>query len=341
MTQSIISISTVTPVYCGESYLSALVDKLGQLKSAWEGSGAPMRLAEAIFVVDAAIDGSEAVLRSLAAKHHWVRVLTLARNFGQHPATMAGISYSSGDWVVTMDEDLQHDPVEIPKLLELAVSKGLDVVYARPTDAVHGGLWRDFASKTFKKVMGRLTSNPFITHFNSFRLMRGVVARAAASVSSHETYFDVAVVWYTNRIDSVAFKLRDLRHAEQGKSSYTFRKLISHARRMLVTSSSKHLRVGALLGVGAIFGCGLLAIKTLVQKILYPESVPVPGWTSLFIGVLLLGGLTLMLLSIIIEYLTIVLLHSQGKPTFFVIDRSPDDVVMSYFRRLEQPSVGA
>jgi glycosyltransferase involved in cell wall biosynthesis len=328
-------------VYAGEAYLEGLVAKLNVLREEWEKAAAPVRLAEAIFVIDSAIDSSEAVLRQLESKFKWVRVLTLARNFGQHPATMAGISYSSGEWVVTLDEDLQHDPAYIPQMLQHAAANALDVVYAKPTHSVHKGFWRDFSSRRYKQLMSRLTNNPYITHFNSFRLMRGVVARAAASVSSHETYFDVALVWYTNRIDSISFRLTDIRHAESGKSSYNFRNLVSHGRRMLVTSSSKHLRVGALLGVFAIVACLALASRALLQKVMNPESVQVPGWTSLFIGLLLLGGLTLLLLSIIIEYLTIVLLHSQGKPTFFVIDRSFDKEMVAYFSSLGALRVGS
>lgn len=330
MQNAFVPISTVTPVYAGASFLPQLVAKLATLKSSWETTSAPVRLTESIFVIDSAIDHSEQVLKDLARQYPWVKVLTLSRNFGQHPATMAGISYSSGEWVVTLDEDCQHDPVHIPAMLTYAVEKHLDVVYAKPAEAVHQSLVRDFGSRSYKKLMSRLTNNPFITHFNSFRLMRGVVARAAASVSSHETYYDVAVVWYTNRIDSLTFDLKDKRFIESGKSGYTFRKLVSHARRMLVTSSTKHLRVGALTGLIALALCSGFALWTGIQKVLTPAAIQVQGWTSLFIAILLLGGVTLLLLSIIIEYLTIVLLHSQGKPVFFVIDRDSDDLIAPY-----------
>src|SRR5262245_59662814 len=116
-----ISVSVVVPVYSGEALLPELVEQLEKVRSGWHDRGAPMELAEVIFVDDAAIDGSADLLDQIAKEHSWITVVHMMRNFGQHAATIAGVLHSSGDWVVTLDEDLQHPPAEIETLLKQAV----------------------------------------------------------------------------------------------------------------------------------------------------------------------------------------------------------------------------
>lgn len=161
-------VSVVVPVYCGSDYLAALVAALDELRREWQAKGAPFTLAEAIFVDDAAIDDSGARIDQLAREHSWIVPLHLARNFGQHPATIVGILHSSGDWVVTMDEDLQHRPEVIATLLRKAVSEHADIVYANPVSTVHDAAIRDWTSRSFKRMMQWLTDNPNLSSFNSF-----------------------------------------------------------------------------------------------------------------------------------------------------------------------------
>lgn len=325
-------VSTVTPVYCGGRYLAELVERIAMVRQNLETSDAPLRLMESIFVIDDAIDDSAGVLKQLSERWPWVHVVNLSRNFGQHPATMAGILYTSGDWVVTLDEDLQHDPQCISALLRRAVTEHVDVVYAAPQHRVHSYRMRDFASRATKAVLARVLGNPHIPEFNSFRLLRGVVARAAASVCSHDTYLDVALCWFTYRIRCVELDLRDRRSQDGAPSGYSFRKLLGHARRLLVSSQSKLLRVGAWVGGAAMAGSLLAATVVLIIKLIQPERIPIQGWTSLILVVLFFGGLTSLLLSIVLEFLTNMSLHAQGKPTFFVVDRSGDDSLLEFFR---------
>lgn len=108
-----ISISVIVPVYTGASFLRELTQEIERVRERWIASGAPLSIEELIFVDDAAIDNSADVLDDISKNKAWVTVLHLARNFGQHAATIEGVLHSSGDWVVTMDEDLQHPPAAI------------------------------------------------------------------------------------------------------------------------------------------------------------------------------------------------------------------------------------
>lgn len=331
--RSVVRISAVVPVFRGELFLAELVDAFEQLRKTWEEQSAPLGLAEVIFVDDASVDGSSQVLRELQERHSWIRVLNLSRNFGQHPATVAGILHTCGDWVCTLDEDLQHPPEFLPMLLAEAVEHSFDVVYAQPVGSVHESPFRDGSSRIFKALLGRLAGNRHVSSFNSFRFIRGSVARAAAAVSSADTYFDIALCWFTDRIGSCRLNLKDKRFIEQRQSGYSFFGLLRHARRMLVSSQLKVLRLGAACGFVALVSSVVAGLTTLLCKLLFPDLIQVQGWTSLTLIVLFFGGLISVLVGIALEYLLIILMKTQGQPTFLVLDRGNDEVLKNWFIR--------
>jgi glycosyltransferase involved in cell wall biosynthesis len=329
------TISIVVPVYMGESYLEDLCKEISSLRERLEKAVPEVEVCEAIFVSDEAIDNSERVLRELETRYKWVRLVCLSKNSGQHPATTAGILHSSGDWVVTLDEDLQHDPKFIPAMLCTAILNNNDVVYARPLSGPHQSVYRDLMSSSFKKFVGMITSNKHITKFNSFRLLRGSIARSAAAVTGHDGYFDVVLCWFTGRISCVDLDLVDRRFLERGQSGYRFRSLLSHARRMLVSSQTKTLRIGGGLGIFALGFSVFFGARVLFSFFFDEATVAVRGWSSLAMLSLFFGGITLFLLGILFEYVSIMVLHNQGKPTFFVIDRRSDDSLRPILDKLK------
>ena len=322
---NIVTVSTVTPVYAGAATLTSLVEALAKERQAWEDAGLPLRLVEAIFVDDGSKDGSADVLRELGAKYDWVRPVTLGRNYGQHPATIAGTLHTSGDWVVTLDEDLQHPPRHILSLLVQALVESADIIYARPAGVVHQRIWyRDLSSRIAKRVVAHLAGNPNVRLFNSFRLMRGQVARAAAAVSVHDTYLDMLIAWFSDRVGAVDLPLADQR-ADMEPSSYNLRKLLSHVRRLVMSARTDYSRIGAAIGaIGVTVGVALSAYS-LIAYWLSPVNLQAPGWMSLFVTIIFFGGLSALLIGILFEYFSTVLKHAQGKPSFFVVDRSTDD----------------
>jgi glycosyltransferase involved in cell wall biosynthesis len=330
-----IAISTITPVYSGKDYPEELVNSIKKMKDKWENENAPLDLIEAIFVNDDAKDRSFQILNDLRKKYQWVKVFSLSKNFGQHQATIAGILNSSGQWIVTMDEDMQHDPKFIPYLLEKAVENNNDIIYVKPEEDVHQSFLRDLGSRGYKGIVEKLTRNPHVKKFNSYRLVRGSIARAAASVCTYQTYFDISLCWYTNRIQSVSLKLKDRRFIETGNSGYDLRKLISHGKGLIISNEAKILRVGAIIGALALMLSFFISLYLIIKKIYFPNSIPIQGWTSIFVTLLFFGGLLSFLIGVVIEYITMILLHIQGKPTFFSIDRSSDDILITYFKKNE------
>lgn len=327
MDNSTLFISVVVPVYAGEQYLAELVEQIDSLRRSLADQNAPVRVLEAIFSDDGSKDGSDELIRRLQREKSWLKLVTLSRNFGQHAATVAGVLHTSGDWVVTLDEDLQHPPAYILKLLEQAVRGGKDIVYVSPQSAVHQSKFRDWSSVGYKKLIGWLSGNPAVPLYNSFRLVRGSIARAAASVASHETYFDVALGWFSTRVQGVKLPLVDLRYHESGKSGYNFFSLLRHARRMFVTSEIKALRLGGLVGLLAMLASLLMTPYVIFSK----QWESVRGWSSLMLSIAFFGGIGCLLAGILIEYVTVLLIGSQGKPTFFVIDRDRDKLLAKWF----------
>jgi glycosyltransferase involved in cell wall biosynthesis len=326
-----VTLSTVTPVYSGASYLLDLVSELEQLRNKWERENAPIKLVESIFVDDGSIDDSSRVLKELSAQYNWVRVITLSRNFGQHSATVAGICHTMSDWVVSLDEDLQHRPALIESLLSTAVEKNLDIVYAKPESSVHGGGWRDSASKFAKKLVAKLAGLKQIETFNSFRLLRGSVARAAASSASSQTYLDVALSWFSQSSDYLSVPMKDERFLNGKGSGYNLIGLLRHLRRLMVSSQLNIAKFGLGLGLLAILVSVVLGGNVLFSKLFYPVSIAAEGWASLAAIICAFSGIILALICILLEYINVLVQNQLGRPTFFSIDRGGDEVLSDWF----------
>ena len=231
-----VRLDIVVPVYRGEHYLEQLVAEIDALRGSLAKRGLPLELVRACFVDDAAVDESAALLDRLARVHPWIEVLHLGENAGQHAATVAGFAESDADWIATLDEDLQHRPHQVLELLARAVASSADLVYAAPSRPVHRTFYRDLASRVAKSTISRLAGIPEIRQINSFRLVRGDVARATSRLFRPGRYLDVVLLWCSCRVESVAIDLCDRRDASGEPSGYGFSALLNHAARMIRTA---------------------------------------------------------------------------------------------------------
>jgi len=331
-----LQISLVTPVFNGELFIHDLVVEIARVNDALKKDNFPARLMEAIFVLDGEIDNSLKILEELQAQYDWIKIIVLSRNFGQHPATVAGILHSCGDWVVTLDEDLQHPPEHIKALLVKATENGHDLVYGIAENGSHKSFFRDYSSKFTKSIVARIANNPHVNNFSSFRLIRGSIARAAASVSMPQTYLDIALCWFTSRVGTLTLPLVDIRFAAQAKSGYRLAGLINHAKRLLLSSDVKVVKAGAIVGCSSLAFSILITLYILFQKYYFPETIDVQGWTSLLLAIVFYGGIVCLLLAIALEYLATVLQHVLGQPSFFIVDRSKDQLLVDYLSHKEQ-----
>lgn len=310
-------ITIVIPVYRGAQTLPALLDEIKPFTQATAmKNGESFRVAEVILVHDGAVDDSATVMQRLASELSFVTPIWLSRNFGQHPATLAGMAASSSAWVVTMDEDGQHDPRDIEGLLTHATATRAQLVYGIGRNAAPHGVLRNAASRTAKWVSASVLGLRELGRFSSFRLINGEIARSLAAYAGHNTYLDVAFSWVVGRVEVCPVTLR----SEGNKvSGYNLSRLLSHFGRLVLTSGTRPLRMVSLLGTLAILIS--LALGAYAVWIKLAHSVPVQGWTSLVVLVSFFGGCTLFALGVIAEYLGMALSMAIGKPPYLVVAR--------------------
>lgn len=314
-------ISVVVPVYQGEVTLSALIEELVPYTEARSSPGGRLfRITDVILVNDGAIDHSTAVMHRLAEVHPFVTPIWLSRNYGQHPATLAGMASSSGDWVVTLDEDGQFDPIDIGSMIDCAHSEGAQLVYARTINPPPHPWWRNLASGSVKALGRVLVGTQLSRGFSSFRLIRGEIARSLAAYCGQGVYLDVALSWVVGRSANCPVQFRP----ERGRpSGYTFRRLISHFWRLVLTAGTRPLRIIAILGGSSILVAVGISVYAIWAKLAH--HVPIQGWTSLVTAVCLFSGLILFSLGIIAEYLAMTLTMAMGRPLYLIVSRPNRD----------------
>lgn len=309
-------ISVVVPVYQGELTLPALIDELLPLTHmTMTPEGRPMVVEEVLLVFDHGPDDSADVIRGLADQHPFIRPIWLSRNFGQHPATLAGMASSGGEWIVTMDEDGQHDPAEIGGMLDTALNKQATVVYAKPTNPAPHGRFRNSASRTAKFLARALSAEGSVS-YQSFRIVLGEVGRSVAAYAGSEAYLDVALGWIAGEVATSAVSLR----AERGRrSGYRLRTLLSHFWRMVLSSGTKGLRLVSMIGV--LFAiCGLaVVIYVLVSYAFLDGGDEVRGWASTMVVLLFGFGTVLFSLGVIAEYVGVNVKTAMGKPQYLIV----------------------
>jgi glycosyltransferase involved in cell wall biosynthesis len=310
-----ISVAVVVPVYGGSVTLEALVDELAaHTVPRTTPSGLTYRVESVVLAWDHGPDHSDDVIRQLAETHDWVRPVWLARNYGQHPATCAGILATGADWIVTMDEDGQHDPAHIPTLLDRAYETRCQLVYAKPSNEPPHGALRNGASRLAKMIFKVLMGDSAPTvDFHSFRLVAGGSGRVTAASVGPGVYLDVALAWAIPSATDVALPMR-----VEGRpaTNYSTRRLLSHFWRLVLSSGTKPLRLIAGLGIFAALLGFVLGVVVLVQKL--TGEVEVRGWTTLTVLTLVVGGLILLSLGVIAEYIGMIAARSMGRSNFLV-----------------------
>lgn len=321
-------ISIVIPVYSGESTLRPLLNEiLPQTSVTPSPGGSRWVVNEVILVFDNGSDGSAEVIRELERQHPFVRSVWLSRNYGQHSATLAGMSATTSEWIVTMDEDGQHDPVDIGALLDAAVIANAPLVYARPTNDAPHGLFRNSASNLAKFIVAKLSGNPATADYQSFRLILGEIGRDVAKFVGPGIYLDVALGWVTTKAATADVPLR--RHSER-ESGYSTMKLLAHFLRLILSSGTRGLRLVSGMGVVSALA-GLVLAAIFAAQRLIDGTLP-EGWASQIVVMLITSGAILFALGVIAEYIGIMVNSALGKPPYLVV-RDPADGPLGRQRR--------
>jgi len=298
-------ISVGVPVYNSEGSLRPLVERLhAVLPSLTDGF-------EIILVDDASRDRSWEVVQALAREYPRVRGIRFFRNFGQHNALLAAIRAARFAVTVTMDDDLQHPPEEIHKLLSRLVA-GADVVYGTPAKMQHGFL-RNFFSKYTKRTMSYAMKIDTLVDLSAFRAFRTELRKAFESYESPHLLLDALLSWGTSKFEAVPVE-----HQPRtiGRSNYTPSKLFNQAMLMLTGFSTAPLRVASSIGFFfTLFGIGVLAY---VVGRYVVTGTSFPGFPFLASVIAIFAGAQLFALGIIGEYLARIFNRSTQRPVYVI-----------------------
>ena len=308
MINSIVKISIVIPVYGSEAVLDELtlqianeMNRISDIKVGYE----------IIYVCDNSPDNSWLVINNIISKNSKVRGILLRVNAGQHNAIMAGFAVARGEIIVTMDDDLQHSPSDLPLLLN-EISSGADLVYARFKKRNHA-LWKLAGSKLNDLVAGYLLQKPTDLYLSPFRAMKREIMCDILRYTGPYVYVDGLLLSVTRNIKSV-----DVDHHNRyaGEGNYGLRKSISLWLKMATSFSIVPLRLTSFVGIVFASLGFLLAVALVIQR--FTLNVMPIGWSSLIVTILLIGGFQLLALGMLGEYLGRVLLTINSRPQYVI-----------------------
>jgi len=301
----ICSLSIVIPVYNSANTIASLVGQLTDLPI--EGGH------ELILVNDGSKDNTAEICESLVYKTCFpVRFINLSRNFGEHNAVMAGLQYALGDYIITMDDDLQNPPSEVVKLFNYAHEHKKDVVYTYYKQKQHSA-WRNFGSWLTNKIANILLDKPSDLYLCTFRCMNSFLVQQICRYEGPYPYVDGLILQVTQNIGKL-----EVAHAprQAGQSSYNLRRLVRLWLNMFLNFSVLPLRIST--AVGFLFSAvGFLGTLYVVVDHFF-EGTSTPGWSSLMFTLLLFSGVQLLTLGIAGEYLGRLYLTSNKRPQFIV-----------------------
>jgi undecaprenyl-phosphate 4-deoxy-4-formamido-L-arabinose transferase len=268
---------------------------------------------EIVLVNDGSRDDSWKQILALADLSPAVHGINLMRNYGQHNAVLAGVRAATFDVVVTIDDDLQNPPEEIPRLLD-RLGEGCDVVYGSPIDR-QWSFWRNIASKTTKLALQTAMGSETARQVSAFRAFHTRLRDAFSGYHGPFVSVDVLLTWGTKRFTSVPVR-HDPRRA--GRSNYTVGALVSHALNMMTGFSVRPLQLASLLGLGMGL-MGIVVLAYVVGRFLISGD-KVPGFPFLASTIAIFSGAQLFAVGIIGEYLARMHFRLMQKPTFVIAD---------------------
>ncbi len=295
--------SIIIPVYNGEQTVENLYTRIKQFFT-------DKYLYEVIFVYDCGKDNSWEVLLKIKMQNPQnVKLIRLSRNYGQHNALICGFEYAKGDFIVTMDEDLQHAPEDIQKLIDKQNEMDYDVVYGKYEIRNHSG-FRNAGSSILKRIIdvGIPDIHP---DYSAFRLIKAGIAKSCITMRNSYTFLDGYISWITTNCSSCIVS-----HSERqgGVSAYTFSKLINHTINIFVTFSNLPIRFLTKLSFFVLFVMTLYSTYIIIRKLVFNDLAM--GYPSLVIIVGFGVGLIMLALGIIGEYIYRINLKTTQRPNY-------------------------
>ena len=304
--------SVIIPVFNEEQNVQPLYERLTRVLIAL---GKPYEL---LFVNDGSRDRTLAVVKDLANSDRAVKYIDFSRNFGHQIAVTAGLHFSKGERIVIIDADLQ-DPPELIAAMDEKMNEGWNVVYAKRAMREGESFFKKITAKIFYRILARVTSISIPVDTGDFRIMDRKVVNALNQMPEHHKFIRGMVSW-------VGFKQTFVEYNRQerlsGKTGYTFRKMLRFAFDGITGFSNMPLKLASYFGFFVSFLSFLLILYTLYSKYLLREAVP--GWASIMVSILFIGGIQLICLGLIGEYLIRMDANLRQRPLYVVNESNLD-----------------
>jgi undecaprenyl-phosphate 4-deoxy-4-formamido-L-arabinose transferase len=302
-----IKLSVVIPVFNEEENLEALHNRLSEVLA---DMGEPY---EMVFVDDGSTDSSYQILKRLHEMDEHVKVIRFTRNFGQHPAILAGFDFAQGEVLITIDADLQNPPEEIPKLLR-KLDEGYEVVFGVFQARKHN-VFRRTGSVFSKWVLSRIMPVD-ATNLSAFRALRSNVAEQLSVLNERSKFLDGLLCWMGYTVGTV-----EVQHAERraGKTKYNLFKLLGMWFDMVVSFTDTPLKVATLGGIVLGIVGILVALFYLIRYFIY--GFEVPGFATIVILVTVFAGIQLFCLGILGEYIGRIIKGVRNRPEYIIREK--------------------
>ena len=298
-------ISIVSPVYKAEDIVDKLVFEIQKVMSSMNTTY------EIILVDDRSPDNSWEKMKRLSSKYKEVKSVRLSRNFGQHPAIIAGLSIVSGEWVVVMDCDLQDQPKEIVKLYQKA-QEGFEVVQARRKKREDNFL-KKLSSKVFSKVYSYFTDTKYDNEIANFGIYHKKVIHSILEVSDYIKFFPLFVEFVGYKSTSIIVE-----HAprDSGTTSYSFSKLVSLAFNTIISFSNKPLKLFVKFGMIISFLSFCVGIYYIYQAM--HHEIEVLGYTSIIVSIWFLSGVIITTIGVAGIYIGKIFDQTKNRPVYII-----------------------
>jgi len=300
--------SVVVPVYNSEASLEELCQRISEAFSEIEESY------EIILVDDSSSDSSWQIMKELKKNDKHIKIIQLMKNFGQHNAVICGFHNVTGKYIITMDDDLQNPPEEIPKLIN-KIKEGYDVVIGAQ-EVKQDSIFKNLASFFIRYLNTKIFNKPKDLKLSSFRIMTDSVVNEIKILKTPYPYISGMMLSLTGNLTNVTVK-HDKR--KYGSSTYNITKLIKLAFNLIINYSSLPLKFFTFIGIILSAASFCMGLYFILKKLIV--GIPVPGWTSVVFLLSFFNGLLLIILSIMGEYLARIINEVSNKQQFVIREK--------------------
>ena len=304
-------LSVITPCYNEELVVEETYRRLTEVMSR---TGMDYEL---VFVNDGSRDNTYALLLQLAQKDKAVKVIHFSRNFGHQCAVTAGINHCNGDLAVIIDADLQDPPEVILDMLEIQKKEEADVVYGVRKKREGESWFKLFTAKCFYRVLNKLSDVQFPVDTGDFRLINRRIIDEFNRLHEKNKYIRGLISWMGYKQVPCYYERKE-RFA--GETKYPLKKMLKFASTGLLSFSKKPLKLAVWLGMLSVLVALVYAIVILIMKILHPESF-VTGWTSIIFMIIFFGGVQLLTIGLLGEYIGSLFDEAKDRPEYIISEK--------------------